>query len=242
MQPVATVNFGSGINASGNAFPRLSLSAYRVRLDAIGLDTSRKSSAQGIRVNFSVTAVGAGGSADEMGLSTDRLITLPVGADFSESSNEGRGNRAKVAELKSLLVALGETREVVNGLSGTIPVDFSKYVGRDFVIFNEPAVPGDEKGHPVIHWISPDRADKMLAGADRPNLKNTAAKAKAAGSGIPTGQTTVTQGLPAGATPIGSAPGLGGVMQPAGLNGGGSFPTAGPAGIGGNVAFGGLGN
>lgn len=220
MQTVFELDFGTEtIAPKGGGRTELTLGAYKMKLTAMGIDRSQKqgSNVVGLRVKAQVVGLATGGDPVNLGLEVDKLLTLPTSADFSDQTNEGKGNRARVAELKSLFVSLGGDATAFTNAKGKIQIDASQWVGKEFVLFYEPST--GQGTYPNFHWIDPQRGALALEGKYRPKIKAMDSVDVNSASAISQAQILAATGgvTPPGVgsfAPVGATPGLG---APAGL-------------------------
>lgn len=150
---------------------------YRLKLGAPTVRASRKNAKNiGISIPWTVMACGVGVSADQVDRTGEAWISLPEGSDRSESTKAGKGNRARIAEAKSLFIAAGFSPENVDKLLCNKPTvkrlnaGLAKLKDKEPVVYYGPPT-GDEV-YAEIKWISPDNGEAVLSGALKPKLKS----------------------------------------------------------------------
>lgn len=240
MNSVVTVNFGNEvIGPRGGGRTELSLGAYRYRITGGGMELSSKAKIPQLVVQYQVVAVGRGGNAEEVGLSTSYAMSLPEGEDFSDQTEAGRRNRPRVAEIKSFLVSAGilDVTQATQ-LQGNRPLNMAEFVNREGVLFFEPSWGKNADGkdsYSNVTWLDGTTGEQAMAGTYRPRLKRDSSTS----TNVNTAQTL--GGLPMGGPGI-TPPGLDRVLATGtapGVNGG--FPTGGSSlGATSNAAFGSL--
>ena len=179
------------IQPSGSAPAPLHLGGYSLTLGVGTVDMSRKNKTNlGIRLPWSVAAVAEGVDAAQVGQGGETWLNLPDGKDFSQETSKGKGNRARVADIKSMFISAGISadavqKEIKSGLTvAKIQALLAKIKGKAAAAYYEP--PPEGENYPTIQWIGLDRAAALLSGSFKPKLKgkgNGGATGAGAGGG-----------------------------------------------------------
>lgn len=206
------VNFGQGsIAPAGTGRLELALGPTLFTCLKAEVGASRKDEKnQGLRLNLKVKEAPKG--PEYVGSEIEDFMMFPQGDDFSESTNQGKANRARVAEIKSLMVAIGYDATAVTQMNGQLSLDLSSWAGRDLPAFYEPSVYDAGHDYPSITWVSPAAWPDVVAGKLHPRLKNDPAKPNAKGKKFKTAAAPMTPG--AAPTQVGTIASMMGAATP----------------------------
>jgi len=181
LNPENKIACGQDIPAAGIAPSPLTNGAYRWKFAEPVLCNTRKKKLPEVRLAFTVEECGPGIGDDQKDRTGEAHIMLPEGDDFTEATQAGRGNRARIAELKSLLLACGAPEKVVHeNIKGGMQLKKLDAMLRSLVKDKTGVVfyhfaEGDQG--PTIKYIAAgETADAVMAGTIVPNIKKSKKK------------------------------------------------------------------
>jgi hypothetical protein len=244
LQTIMNINWGQNIAPKGTGVSTVPRGPYIGIVKVCGVGGSRKqgSTAVGIRATIAVTAPEQVGDVKTVGTELDVWMSLPEGNDFSQDTPAGRGNRARVAEIKSFLVAATNQPEWVMQRNNLEQFDLNTVVNLPVRFFFEPAPPptitekvlpdGNKRSDTEFHyadftWLSIESYEKVVAGTlkiqPRP-VKQTAAAPQGPGPVGMGGVGGAPTGAPMGAPlttqpPLATPPTASFIPQPTGSGG-----------------------
>jgi hypothetical protein len=184
LNPVFAINMGKNVQPFGSFPEPLPFGAFPYRLLEAGLGASRKagSSTTGLRVIVEIIEPAMAGDRNCAGARVEKLFNLPVPKSGTtdqyefgkEPGTQGYRNSMSIAAIKAFLVSIGEPLQNVIAMENNIQLDMTKYIGRQGVLFNEPAPAGNKDDvYAEYHWLDPDNGAKALNGTFVPQLKKT---------------------------------------------------------------------
>jgi hypothetical protein len=165
------INLGNNIAPAGTGRTELDLGPYAWDIKNAEFRASRKNQAnQGLALTLVVVE---SSNPAMVGLEVESWTSLPIGEDFSESTKEGKANRARVAEFKAILVGAGFPAEAVaKQMNGQLSFDEGVLKGKRIYGFYEPPIREKGYDYPAITFADAETFGKMKSNQIRPRLKN----------------------------------------------------------------------
>lgn len=180
LQTVLNMNWGQNIAPKGTGAASVPRGPYIGTVKVCGVGPSRKNaSLMGLRVTVGVTAPEQVGDIKTSGVELEAWFSLPEGNDFSQDTPVGRGNRARVAEIKSFFLSVSNNPEWVMARNNLEQIDLAQILNNPVRFHFEPAPPptvtekmlpdGTKRSDTEVHyadftWLSKEAYDKVVAG------------------------------------------------------------------------------